>query len=144
MRLCRGGAGLLALSVLLSGCSGGQAVTSLKVGECFDDTVELRELGEVARVPSTPCDRPHDNEVFHLARYSGSTFDYGAISDFADAACFAAFEPYVGRSYRTSVLEFAWLMPTPGSWARGDREIVCVLHHMDLHKLRRSARDSGL
>jgi len=128
-------AGLALVTALLAGCSGEQPVQSLKVGDCFDDTVELLGAIEVFTVPSVRCDMPHD---------SGDTYSQPSIEDFAEIVCFAAFEPYVGRSYDTSVLDFTWLIPTEVAWSRGERDIRCVLYHYDLQQLRRSARGSGL
>ena len=134
----------LACAAVLTGCSGQQRVTSLKVGDCFDDTAQMVGGGEVSRVPSVPCNQPHDNEVYHVARYSGSSYSRADISAFADRVCYGAFAPYVGRSYESSVIDFTWFIPTPESWSRGDREVVCVAYHMNLDKLRRSVRGSGL
>ena len=58
--------------------------------------------------------------------------------------CFSAFEPYVGRSYQTSVIDFNWLIPTEESWSLGDREVVCIAFHMDFEQLRGTVRGSGL
>jgi hypothetical protein len=81
--------------------------------------------------------------VFHVARYSGSTYSVEEIGEFADRVCYGAFGPYVGRSYETSVIDFTWFIPTPGSWSQGDREITCIAFHMNLEKLRGSVRGSG-
>ena len=134
----------LACAAVLAGCSGEQSVQALQVGDCFDDTTELVELGEVRRVPPVPCEEPHDNEVFHVADYSGDTYSAAQIGDFAADVCFAAFEPYVGRSYESSVLDIRWLEPSEESWDQGDREIVCVLTHMDRQKLLQPAQGSAL
>jgi len=100
--------------------------------------------GEVTRVPTVSCTQPHDNEVYHLARYSGPSYDENRIDDFAAGVCYSAFEPYVGRSYETSTLEIGWLIPTADSWSQGDREVTCVLYDMNLQRLLRSARGSGM
>jgi hypothetical protein len=137
--------GITVLAVaVLGGCAGEQRAASLKVGDCFDDSAEMLSGEEVFRVPSVACTNPHDNEVFHVTNYPGGTYSVDAIADFSDRACFSAFEPYVGRSYEMSVLDFTWLMPTPDSWALGDREVICIAYHMNLEKLQRSVRGSGL
>jgi hypothetical protein len=133
----------LVITGVLSGCSSEQRASSLKVGDCFDDTAAMYSAGEVFRVPPVPCSQPHDNEVFHVARYPGSTYSVSAIGEFADRVCFGAFSPYVGRSYETSVIDYTWFMPTPDSWSRGDREVTCIAFHMNFEKLRGSVRGSG-
>lgn len=130
-------------AVSLAGCAGDQRADALKVGDCFDDSAEMISGDEITRVPSVPCNEPHDNEVFHVTDYPGSAYSFEAIADFADRACFSAFEPYIGRSYETSIIDFTWFVPTPGSWAGGDREVTCIAFHMNLDKLRGSVRGSG-
>jgi hypothetical protein len=49
--------------------------------------------------------------------------------------CVAEFEAYVGLSYVESELNVFPITPTEGSWATGDREIVCALYNLDLSKL---------
>lgn len=147
MRGTRTFAVVLVAAFALTACSGGQRADRLKVGDCFDD-VEMMSGAEVARVvtrvPSVPCDEPHDFEVFHVTNYSGGSYSFDAIADFADFVCFVAFEPYVGRRYATSIIDFTWFIPTPDSWARGDREVICIAFHMNLEKLRGSVRGTGL
>lgn len=136
--------GLLPAAAVVAGCSGEQRAASLKVGDCFDDTAAMFAGEEFFRVPSVPCTQPHDNEVFHVAQYPGATFVLDDIDRFADLVCYGAFEPYVGRSYETSVIDYAWFVPTADSWRRGDREVTCIAFHMGLEKLRGSVRGSGL
>ncbi len=137
-------AGVAVVGGLVFGCSGEQRASSLKVGDCFNDTAEMFSDEEILRVPSVSCSEPHDNEVFHVANYSGSSYSVSAIDDFAANVCYGAFSPYVGRSYETSVIEIAWFFPTESSWSQGDREVTCIAFHMDLIKLERSVRGSGL
>lgn len=143
MRGTRTFAVVLVAAFALTACSGEQRVDRLKVGDCFDD-VEMMSGTEVTRVPSVPCDEPHDFEVFHVTNYFGGSYSFDAIADFADLVCFGAFEPYVGRSYATSIIDFTWFIPTPDSWARGDREVICIAFHMIREKLRGSVRGTGL
>ena len=144
MRGARTVAVMLVAAFALAACSSDQRADTLKVGDCFDDSAEMISGEEITRVPSVPCSEPHDNEVFHVTNYSGSSYSFDAISDFADRVCFSAFEPYVGRSYATSIIDFTWFVPTPDSWTRGDREVTCIAFHMNLEKLRGSVRGSGL
>jgi hypothetical protein len=55
------------------------------------------------------------------------------------------FEPYVGRDYENSGLEVTTLRPTYESWHNsGDREVVCVLYHVDAEPLNGTAKGSRL
>lgn len=136
-------AALLLGAAILAGC-GGQSTGSLAAGDCFDDSAESLAGEEIFRVPDVDCSEPHDNEVFHVVDYSGSSYSSSAIAEFADRACLAAFEGYVGRDYASSILEASYLIPTADSFSGGDREVVCIVYRMDLAKLTGSVRGSGL
>ena len=127
--------------VLMSACSGN--VFSLEVGQCFDDPEALDD--EVSDVPIVECADVHDNEVYYLfdlpdGDYPGLT----AVKESADEGCFAQFEPYVGRDYPTSALDYWALYPTSSSWDQDDREIVCVLLDVERGTLQGSMRGSGV
>ena len=134
---------LVLLGILLSACSG-QSVTSLRVGDCYDETTSTLSGGEVERVPDVDCDDPHDVEVYHIVDYPGSSYNEATINDFAIEQCYSAFSRYVGRDYESSILDSTYLWPTRDGWQSGDREVVCVVGRMDLQKLRGSVRGSGL
>lgn len=122
-------------------------VFALNVGECFDDPPNFDPGVEVLELAGIPCDQPHDNEVYALIDYPGGPDapfpGDDALGAFVDDECLVAFEEYVGGDYFSSNLDFADLRPTSGSWAQGDREIVCFLYHLDLRPLTGSAVASG-
>lgn len=131
-----------AVAVLLAACSGGGggrddegriteptdvAVFDLRVGDCLaPDQGVVAELEEVRAVP---CEDPHLHEVFFLAEWDGGDTFPGdtALADFADGACIAEFEAYVGTDYLDSALFHTYLLPTLRSWdERNDRQVVCL------------------
>ena len=129
---------LLLILFLLGGCRGASAF-DLDVGECFNQPESGSAVGEVELVE---CDEPHDFEVFHLVDVEDGEFPgESAVNEFADVACAAAFEGYVGRDYQSSGLYVSYLHPTAASWAEGDREVVCLLR-MDNGQLSGSMRGS--
>ena len=141
---CRAALAALVAASLLAGCSGGQSVQSLEAGDCFDDTTESLSGARVSEVPDVDCDEPHDNEVFYVGEYPGSSYDAAAFETFSDGLCYAAFEPYIGANYFESILEVSWFVPSVESWVDGDRDVVCVAYRGDLQKLRGSVRDTGI
>ena len=120
---------------------------SLQVGDCFDDDPSLAEDDLIASVGAVPCDTPHDNEVFALVTAGPVTGPYpgdDAIFDDNIAACENAFARYVGIDYVDSFLGMGpLLVPSPETWATGDREIVCGLYNADGTKLTESMKDAG-
>ncbi|ANE05267.1 septum formation family protein [Corynebacterium crudilactis] len=92
---------------------------ALSVGECFNDTADA----EIADVPVVECATPHDNEIFHLFDLQG---DYPAdVTQAGFDGCLAEFENFVGGPFETSIYQVYPMTPTEGSWANGDREVVC-------------------
>lgn len=132
-------ASLLLLILLLAGCRGGASAFDLDVGNCFNQPDSGSAVGEVTLVD---CDEPHDFEVFHLVDAEDGEFPgESAVNEFADVACAAAFEGYVGRDYQSSALYISYLYPTASTWQEGDREVVCLLR-MDNGQLTGSMRGS--
>ena len=133
---------LVAVSAVLAAC-GGQSVFELEVGDCFDDPETFEEVQEVAQ---KDCAEPHDNEVYVNVVMSGTEWPgQASVEDYADEACLAVFEPYVGAAYENSELEFGWLIPTEASWNEvDDRTVTCFLYHIDLEKLTGSMEGSGV
>ena len=123
-----------------AGTAGPVAVSDLEVGMCFDDVDS--GLNEVSEVPAVPCDGPHANEVFAVLEQPGDEFPgEEEIRGLADEGCAASFESFVGAPLETSTLTPFPVTPTAESWARGDRQVVCVLTSPEPRTT--SARGSG-
>lgn len=120
---------------------------SLHVGDCYDDDSALADGTEVSSVSAVPCDSPHDNEIFALVIAGPVTGPYpgdDAIYDDNVGACEDAFARYVGIEYAESYLGMGpLLVPSPQTWATGDREIVCGLFDIGGAKLTESVRGAG-
>ena len=151
-------AGLLAI-LLVAACGGEDSrdgsgaiveparidAVSLVVGDCFDDDDSL--VGEFESIDVLPCSQSHDNEVYASVDYPAANGEPypgdDAIDEFADGSCFAAFLPYVGISYETSRLDYAWFAPTINGWEdSNDREVLCLLWDIEFLKLEGSMKDS--
>ncbi|MEP6482514.1 MAG: septum formation family protein [Rhodoglobus sp.] len=126
-----------AATVALAACSGATAPTpsnspahdadvfTVKVGNCVNDAAAA---GEVVTVPIVDCAKPHDSEAYASIAMTDATFpgDDGVKTQ-SIAGCTAAFNTFVGVDYGTSKLQYTYLFPTAASWAKGDREILCLI-----------------
>jgi len=101
-------------------------VFTLQVGDCLNDSTAT---DTVDTVPTVPCSEPHDSEIFASVIMQGDTFPgTEAVVTEADAACLDAFAGYVGVEYADSLYYYSYYFPTEGSWAGGDREILCTIY----------------
>lgn len=129
---------LAAASLVLAGCSAlggaggtptpaptGVDVLALEVGDCLD-TADA--VGVTATVHVVDCAEPHDSEAYAAAVVPGDDFPGGAaITQQAETDCTAAFTEFAGIEYAESSLDYAYYFPTEGSWAAGDRRILCLI-----------------
>ena len=137
--------GALVLVAGLGACGEGN-VFSLEPGTCFDDVDAFfdEEAEGVADVPTVDCAQPHDNEVFATFDLSDGAFPgVDEVQSQADAGCIERFETYVGSDYASSRFVSTYLVPTPGTWDDGDREVVCFLYDVDLAEIEGSAEGTG-
>ena len=147
MNLRRAIAGVAAIGLLvgLTGCSmlgGGSkprdpnaSITQssvidafqLRVGDCLI-SVELAD--SFTEVPAVPCNEAHDSEVISIFTLSVTAYSEDAINAEAEEMCLQAVADYVGPNFLDVVpeLDFTWFNPTEESFARGDREIDCVVY----------------
>jgi hypothetical protein len=107
----------------------------LEVGQCFllpidDPPAEDRAVWLVA------CEESHTHEVVDVIGYEGPDDD-GAypgpdpIQDWAEQACYARFEPFVGVPWTRSGIDIEVWWPSEDSWERDDRSVVCAVFPAD-------------
>jgi serine/threonine protein kinase len=97
---------------------------SIRTGDCFQE-VDGETVTELTVVP---CTQSHDNEVFKTFDVSIRTYNEAAIEAESERTCLDVFQRYVGLDYDSSKFTVAWMTPTNGSWASGDREVLCILY----------------
>ena len=99
----------------------------------------------ISSLPGVPCSQPHDNEVYAVFDVSLSAYpdSEDAMFEHALEQCLDRFAGFVGIAYESSELDILTLYPTPESWARNDREVVCAVYDMNNTQLVGSARDVG-
>ena len=131
---------LVALSLALTGCGtlGGAAtstptatgdpeisVLDLAVGDCLDTH---GKPGITETVPVVDCSLEHDSEAYAQVDFDGDEYPGDeAVKTRAQSDCSAAFADFSGIEYNVSALDYAYYFPTAGSWASGDRRILCLI-----------------
>lgn len=124
--------------------SGGLGVFQAKVGDCINFPGDNSTEGIVESVEGVPCDSPHEEEVFHQFRSALGPGWPGddALAEESSQRCYDAFEPYVGRSYQSSDLDFYYWIPTETGWEQGDYEVTCLAFQMEGLNLVSTVRNS--
>ena len=101
--------------------------SDLVEGDCFAFAPgEEDGAGLIGAVDLQSCDDEHGFETYALvpapqAEWPGDD----ALADFADEACTAEFESFVGVPWEDSIVDLAYLTPTVDGWAGGDRNVLC-------------------
>jgi hypothetical protein len=120
-------------------------VTSLALGECFDEPTVEAEISEVQR---QPCNEPHDAEVIAVLTHPAPAGEaYPVVSGFDDYIqqnCIPAFEAYLGTDWETSTdYDIGYFRPTLSGWGDGDRGFTCYVSRSDGEKLTNTVRAAG-
>ena len=117
--------------------------SGLAVGECIDDA-QIQNLIDGLDAVTTSCDAPHENEVYYVAEYPEGPYPgEEAIDADVSNACLASFEPYVGRDYESSALDYVYFWPYEDRWNAGLRFGVCFVFDVEGTPLTGSAYQSG-
>lgn len=117
----------------------------VRLGDCIAEVAD----GDVESVQAVPCDEPHAAEVYGAFNMDGDADapfpgDEAIELAYVDG-CLSRFEPFVGRDFATSQYDITAMTPTAGSWDEvDDREILCLLVHVDRTPLVGTAEASGL
>ncbi|HJP16412.1 MAG TPA: septum formation family protein [Acidimicrobiales bacterium] len=132
--------GFLVVLLFAFGCSQNN-VFSLKVGQCFADSVFGEE---VTNVDIVDCDEPHLNEIYAVTELPDGDFPLVFIQEDSVELCYQAFEPFVGQAYEYSIYEIGFLHPTKETWDElDDREVVCYLFDINEKMKTGTAANSG-
>lgn len=115
--------------------------TELAVGQCL--LVPLNS--QVNSVATTECTEAHTGEVYSVTTLKNDTMpSRDEMDELVYNTCYETFEAYVGTSPEETTLDYTAMSPTKQTWAKGDREIVCIAVRTDDEQLTASVRDSGL
>ena len=113
------------------------------VGVCLDFPPDTG--AEVTDLPEVECGVEHTHEIIAITNSKAEVYPgFEALEEEAQAACLAAFEPYVGINPFDSDLFVSWLVPTLTTWDRDDdRQIVCVVGNLNGKPLVGTVEDSA-
>ena len=115
--------------------------TELAVGQCL--LVPLNS--QVNSVATTECTEAHTGEVYSVTTLKNDTMpSRDEMDELVYNTCYETFEAYVGTSPEETTLDYTAMSPTKQTWAKGDREIVCIAVRTDDEQLTASVRDSDL
>jgi hypothetical protein len=109
----------------------------LRIGDCLDwPGIDSGEIESFDSVEARPCDEPHELEVYlHRPFPADARAPYpgdDAILDLGVDYCYESFAGYVGAPYEVVPdLDFTLFWPTEESWEAGDRDVQCLLVHID-------------
>lgn len=131
---------LVVTAALASGCglfgddedADKTAVYDIEPGQCFLGPSEVK--AQIEDLETVSCDKPHDREAYAVVPYEpreGESSDQfpgdEQLTTFAQGACAAEFETYVGVDYADSEYFFTYLLPSPRSWEDDDRDVLCLV-----------------
>ena len=128
------------------GEGGDIAELALRPGQCaVADIDDGSSFGETSAVD---CSTVHSTEVFATVEApdvggTEGTWARGDLANFGDAACYAAFEPYVDSTYDGSDYDYLPVIPSVAAWDAGARTVHCVLYAYDGDPTSGSAKQSG-
>jgi len=101
-------------------------VFSLAVGDCFDNPAGA---STVTTVTATPCNQPHNAQIYAKFNLSGSDFNYpgtAAVTKLATNGCNARTGD-VDKSLTTSSMTIRLLFPEEDAWLSGQRTVACMI-----------------
>ena len=145
-------AAFAALIVVLAGfliynaTYGSRSVTSLAVGNCFNDPGGVADT--IDSVTNRPCTEAHDSEVFAVVSFTqpnGASYPeaYDLVSQ-AERLCVPHALTYIGNDLSlAATLELYYLFPTREGWQDNDRRLVCYFHNADGPTLTHSLRSAN-
>jgi hypothetical protein len=120
--------------VVTYGPDGDLRTFGLGAGQCAaQDLFEAHAFEEGDHVP---CEARHAIEHYATVEPptlsgDGGRFARGDLANFADSACYLAFEPYVGLVYADSDFDYLAVVPSEVAWDEGTRTVHCVLFEYD-------------
>jgi len=102
-------------------------VDRLEVGDCFGP---VDDGNSTTKRLAVPCSEPHQFELYHQFELEGSEFPGEGITKLSQQGCLSEFEDFIGQSYAQSSLDISAIFPSPKTWAKGDRVVLCSVTHL--------------
>lgn len=124
-----------------SGSSGGLYESGyLQLGQCL-----LAAPQEGVPLELVDCTQEHGAEVIHTFDLTMTTMpSEDTLEEVSDETCGEAFTTYVGRPFENSALDYIWRLPSPETWAAGDRRVECIAFTRDESQLTTTIKDTNM
>ena len=124
-----------------SGSSGGLYESGyLQLGQCL-----LAAPQEGVPLELVDCTQEHGAEVIHTFDLTMTTMpSEDTLEEVSDESCGVAFTAYVGRPFEYSALDYIWRLPSPETWAAGDRRVECIAFTRDESQLTTTMKDTNM
>ena len=120
-----------------SGSSGGLYESGyLQLGQCL-----LAAPQEGVPLELVDCTQEHGAEVIHTFDLTMTTMP---SEDTLEEVSDEAFTAYVGRPFENSALDYIWRLPSPETWAAGDRRVECIAFTRDESQLTTTMKDTNM
>jgi hypothetical protein len=126
---------------------------SLGLGQCA--TAHVDDVDTLAEGQQVDCAKPHATQAYaeleppmlptpdESHTDADRPFERDDLANFADSACYLAFQPYVGVSYDESDFDYLPVIPSEKAWESGERTVHCVLYPYDDDTTTGTAEASG-
>lgn len=104
---------------------------TLTTGDCFDNpTPTPGQTQTVAAVVQTPCNQPHNAQIFATFSVPGSLLSYpgdAKMHSLASSGCTSRVRASLDGTKLTDSMSIRFLYPLQGSWLGGHRTISCIV-----------------
>jgi len=108
--------------------------TTLSVGACFVDPTPQSVTPSQAQRPMsvlrTPCNVPHNGQIFGKFTVSGSSLNYpgsAKLLSLASSGCTARAQTSLDRTKAADAMKIQFLYPPASSWRAGQRTVSCLI-----------------
>lgn len=126
-------------------------VFSLKLGSCFNDpkpsaVTEGEDSDMISDVPIRECNKPHDNEVFHIFNLPEAPMPPASqeLDEIVYSECSKAYSEFVGKSFEDSKYDMSYLSPSNETWVEDDREVVCFIYNPEEEQMTASMKGAAI
>ncbi|SDS96367.1 hypothetical protein SAMN04515669_2398 [Jiangella sp. DSM 45060] len=109
--------------------AGVTGLLDIELTECFSDP-EYSQLAGEDVVLYLPCDEGADNQSFMFVQAPDGPWDRAAVAELGWDECGRGFEQQ-WTSQDESGLDYYPILPTPETWADGDRAVMCAVYDPD-------------
>jgi hypothetical protein len=125
--------------------------SELLEGQCFDQLPSTDQQPFAVLVIA--CERSHTFEVYDQLSYTdgaGKKVPYSTsypgdnvVRPRAEALCYTAFQPWMGKEWTNSNYDIKTWWPSAQSWPKHDRQVLCAVYRYDGKHTKGSVRGTA-